>query len=85
MKSLLIILPKHLLIESRQCRESEKQCEDAAHKGKNHENKSLMGPLESLGGGLKSLGALGKYPLFPSRQDHFGCDTTGSGCVVVLH
>ena len=19
------------------------------------------------------------------RQDHFGCDTTGSGCVVVLH
>ena len=78
MKSLLIILPKHLLIESRQCWESEKQREDAAHKGKNHENKSLVGPL-------KSLGAPGKYPLFPSRQDHFDCDTTGSGCVVVLH
>ena len=38
-----------------------KQREDAAQKifyGKNHENKSLMGPL-------KSLGTLGKYPLFP--------------------
>ena len=38
-----------------------KQREDAAQKifyGKNHENKSLMGPL-------KSLGTPGKYPLVP--------------------
>ena len=39
-------------------RKTKKQHEDAAHNGKNHENKSLMGPL-------KSLGAPGKYPLFP--------------------
>ena len=37
-----------------------KQCEDAAHKGKNNENKSLTGPL-------KSLGAPGKY-LPPSSR-----------------
>ena len=56
-KALLIILPKHLLIESRQCRESEKQREDAAHKGKNHENKSLMGPSK--------LGGPGEVPPVP--------------------
>ena len=49
MKALLIILPKHLLIEATQCRESEKEREDAAHKGKNHGNKSLMGSLNTQG------------------------------------
>ena len=39
-------------------RKTKKQHEDGAHNGKNHENKSLMGPL-------KSLGVPGKYPLFP--------------------
>ena len=39
-------------------RKTKKQHEDAAHNGKNHENKSLMGPL-------KSSGAPGKYSLFP--------------------
>ena len=61
-KALLIILPKHSLIESRQCngkQKKRKQHEDAA---KNHENKSLMGPLESLG-------APGKYPLLVMRSD----------------
>ena len=52
-KDLLIILPKRSLIAI----ESEKQCEDADQKGKNHANRSFMGPL-------KSLGAPGKYPLF---------------------
>ena len=27
-----------------------KQCEDVPHKGKNHENKSLVGPLKEFGG-----------------------------------
>ena len=58
MKALLIILPKHLLIEARQCWESEKEREDAAHKGKNHQNKSLMGPL-------KAWGPRGGFPCFP--------------------
>ena len=54
-KALLIILHKHSLIESRQCRESEK-CRNSMKmqpiKGKNHENESLMGPLftPTLGG-----------------------------------
>ena len=67
MKALLIILPKHLLIESRQCWESEKQREDATHKVKNHENKSLMGPLKSLGGGgaLKVWEPWGSIPCSP--------------------
>ena len=56
-KALLNILPKRSLITSRNTWKKE-QHEDAAHKAKNHENKSLMGPL-------KSLGAPGKYSLFP--------------------
>ena len=72
MEALLIILPKHLLIEARQCRESEKELEDAAHNGKNHRNKSLMGPLKAWGPGEVS-----PVPLSVglARQDHFGCDT----------
>ena len=73
MKALLIILPKHLLIEARQCQESEKEREDAAHNGKNHRNKSLMRPLKAWGPGEVS-----PVPLSVglARQDHFGCDTT---------
>ena len=44
--------------ESRQCnvkRKKREQHEDAAQKGKNHENKSLMGPLKSLGAPQKYL------------------------------
>ena len=47
MKVLLIILPKCSLIEYRECNgkwKKKKQREEAAQKGKNHENKSLMGP-----------------------------------------
>ena len=64
---LIIFYPSiyKLLIKFRQCQESEKQREDAAHIGKNHENKSLMGPL-------KSLGAPGKYPLLPSQWAWLG-------------
>ena len=47
-KALLIILLKHSLTESRQCHAGKwkikKQREDTAHKGKNYENESLMGP-----------------------------------------
>jgi len=67
-KALLIILPEHSLIESRQCWGSErltKQHEDAAHKDKNHENKILRGSL-------KRLGAPGKHPLFPSPPQPIG-------------
>ena len=33
-----------------------KQCEDVPHKGKNHENKSLVGPLKEFEGPRKYLG-----------------------------
>ena len=58
-KVLLIILPKRSLIESRQCNgkcKKNKQHENQAQKGKNHGNKSLMGPLKSLGASGKYLG-----------------------------
>ena len=60
MKTLLIIIPEHSLIESQQCWESERfgnSVKMQPIKSKNHESKSLMGPL-------KCLGAPGKYPLF---------------------
>ena len=50
-KALLIVLPKSSLIESRQCngkQKKKKQREDAAQKGKNYANKSLMGPQENI-------------------------------------
>ena len=61
-KALLIILPKHSLIEPRQCHAGKWkikiQREDTAHKGKNHES---WGHLK-VWGPFEKLGAPGKYP-----------------------
>ena len=51
----LLLYPSVHSLSPDNAMESERKSLDAAQKGKNHENKSLMGPL-------KSLGVPGKYP-----------------------